>query len=114
MSFSEALSFHPGSFNRLYVGLVRAGEASGSLNEVLTRLAEYIEKTERLKKKIKAGMTYPVVVLLIATGITAGLMIGVVPKFAEMFDEILEGIPLPLLSQAVIGTSLDSHVSSRR
>jgi type IV pilus assembly protein PilC len=105
MSFSEALTFHPGSFNRLFVGLVRAGEASGALNEVLNRLAEYIEKTERLKKKIKAGMTYPVVVLFIAMGITAGLMIGVVPKFADMFDEILEGIPLPLLSQAVIGTS---------
>ncbi len=105
MSFSEALTFHPKSFARLYVGLVRAGEASGSLNEVLNRLAEYIEKTERLKKKIKAGMTYPVVVLVIAMGITLGLMIGVVPKFAEMFDQILEGIPLPMLTQVVIGIS---------
>jgi type IV pilus assembly protein PilC len=105
MNFSEALSYHSSSFSRLYIGLVRAGEASGGLNEVLTRLAEYIEKTERLKKKIKAGMTYPVVVLVIALGITLGLMIGVVPKFAEMFDQILEGIPLPFLTQMVIGTS---------
>jgi type IV pilus assembly protein PilC len=105
MSFSEALAYHTSSFSRLYTGLVRAGEASGALNEVLTRLAEYIEKTERLKKKIKAGMTYPVVVLVIALTITMGLMLGVVPKFAEMFDQILEGIPLPLLTQMVIGTS---------
>ncbi len=114
MSFSESLSYHPRSFSRLYVGLVRAGEASGSLNEVLTRLAEYIEKTERLKKKIKAGMTYPVVVLVIALGITLGLMIGVVPKFAEMFDQILEGIPLPMLTQVVIGSStlLMNHLTA--
>ncbi|MBN2451303.1 MAG: type II secretion system F family protein [Lentisphaeria bacterium] len=105
MSFSEALEFHPRSFNRLYTGLVRAGEASGTMEEVLNRLAEYIEKTERLKKKIRAGMTYPVVVLLIAMAITLGLMIGVVPKFAEMFDQILEGIPLPFLTQMVIGCS---------
>jgi len=105
MSLSEALAYHPGSFNRLYIGLVRAGEASGALNEVLNRLAEYIEKTERLKKKIKAGMTYPVVVLVIALTITFGLMVGVVPKFAEMFDQILEGTPLPTITMVVIGIS---------
>ena len=105
MALSEALEFHERSFNRLYIGLVRAGEAAGALEEVLVKLAEYIEKAERLKKKIKAGMTYPVVVLVIAMMITLGLMVGVVPKFAEMFDEILEGIPLPFLTQMVIGLS---------
>lgn len=105
MSLSEALAFHPKSFSRLYVGLIRAGEASGAMEEVLGRLAEYIEKSERMKKKIKGGMTYPTVVLVIAGGITFGLMVGVVPKFAEMFDEILEGIPLPLLTQWVIAIS---------
>jgi len=105
MSLSEALGAHPKSFNRLYVGLIRAGEASGAMEEVLLRLAEYIEKSERMRKKIKGGMTYPVAVLTIASGITMGLMVGVVPKFAEMFDEILEGIPLPFLTQIVIGIS---------
>ncbi len=105
MSLSEALGYHPRSFSRLYVGLVRAGEASGAMEEVLGRLAEYIEKSERMKKKIKGGMTYPVVVLMIAGTITFGLMVGVVPKFAEMFDEILEGIPLPTLTKIVIGIS---------
>jgi type IV pilus assembly protein PilC len=112
MALSEALLFHPRSFSKLYTGLVRAGEASGAMEEVLGRLADYIEKTERMKKKIKAGMTYPLVVLTIAIAITLGLMIGVVPKFAEMFDEILEGIPLPLLTQFVITISnlLMNHV----
>jgi len=57
MSLSEALADHPKSFSKLYVGLVRAGEASGAMEEVLNRLAEYIEKSERMKKKVKAGMT---------------------------------------------------------
>ncbi len=102
---SEALQEHPRSFNRLYVGLVRAGEASGAMEEVLNRLAEYIEKTEKMKKKVKAGMAYPVVVLTIASCITLGLMIFIVPKFAEMFNEILEGIPLPKLTLIVISIS---------
>ena len=105
MSLSEALEYHPRSFSRLYVGLVRAGEASGAMEEVLNQLAEYIERSEKMKKKVKAGMTYPVVVLTIAITITLGLMIFIVPKFAEMFDELLEGIPLPKLTQMVVGIS---------
>lgn len=105
MSLSEALEFHPKSFSRLYVGLVRAGEASGAMEEVLNQLADYIERSEKMKKKVKAGMTYPVVVLTIAMAITLGLMIFIVPRFAEMFDELLEGIPLPKLTQIVLGFS---------
>ncbi len=105
MALSEALEYHPKSFTRLYVGLVRAGEASGAMEEVLNRLAEYIEKAEKMKKKVKAGMTYPVVVLTIAIAITLGLMIFIVPRFAEMFDELLEGVPLPWLTQKVVGIS---------
>lgn len=105
MPFSEALAMHPRSFSQLYVGLVRAGEAAGALEEVLGRLAEYMEKSLRMRKKIKSGMTYPVVVMVIAVSITLGLMIGVVPQFAEMFNELLEGIPLPGLTVFVIGIS---------
>jgi type IV pilus assembly protein PilC len=105
MPFSEALAMHPRSFSQLYVGLVRAGEAAGALEEVLSRLAEYMEKNLRMRKKIKSGMTYPVVVLVIATVITLGLMMGVVPQFADMFNELLEGIPLPALTAFVISIS---------
>ncbi|MDX9978954.1 MAG: type II secretion system F family protein [Lentisphaeria bacterium] len=105
MPLSEALSLHPRSFSQLYVGLVRAGEAAGALEEVLSRLAEYMEKNLRMRKKIKSGMTYPVVVLVIAVTITLGLMMGVVPQFADMFNELLEGIPLPALTAFVIAMS---------
>jgi len=105
MPFSEALSMHPRSFTQLYVGLVRAGEAAGALEEVLARLAEYMEKSQRMRKKIKSGMTYPVVVLVIAVSITLGLMMGVVPQFAKMFDELLEDVPLPRLTLFVITIS---------
>lgn len=105
MPLSEALSLHPRSFSQLFVGLVRAGEAAGALEEVLSRLAEYMEKNLRMRKKIKSGMTYPVVVLVIAITITLGLMMGVVPQFAEMFNELLEGIPLPALTHFVISIS---------
>ena len=105
MPFSEALAMHPRSFTPLFVGLVRAGEAAGALEEVLVRLAEYMEKGERMRKKIKSGMTYPVVVLVIAVTITLGLMVGVVPQFADMFGELLGDEPLPALTMFVIGLS---------
>lgn len=105
MTFSEALSQHGKSFDKLYVNMIRAGEASGALEQVLSRLAEYMEKAARLKAKVKSALVYPVVVLVIALTITSGLMIFIVPKFAVMFDEMLAGEPLPALTNIVIGIS---------
>ena len=104
-TFSEALAAHPRSFNRLFVNMVRAGEASGSLEVVLTRLAEFMEKAQRIRGKIKSAMVYPLVVLVVAGAITAGLMIYIVPKFAKIFEEMLPGEPLPGLTQFVITAS---------
>ena len=104
-TFSEALAGHPKSFNKLYVSMVRAGEASGAMEVVLTRLAEFMEKAARIAGKVKSAMVYPISVLVIAGGITAGLMIFIVPKFAKMFDEMLPGEPLPELTQFVIDAS---------
>ena len=104
-TLSEALSIHPKSFNKLYVNMVRAGEASGAMEQVLTRLAEFMEKAQKLKSKVKAALTYPVAVLIIALAITGGLMIFIVPKFAQMFDEMLAGEPLPGLTQFVLNIS---------
>lgn len=104
-TFSEALAGHPKSFDKLYVNMVRAGEASGAMEQVLTRLAEFMEKSARLKSKIKTAMVYPVVVLVIALTITTGLMIFIVPKFAKIFSEMLAGEPLPGLTNFVIGIS---------
>lgn len=104
-SFSEALGRYPRSFDRLYVSMARAGEVSGALDQVLDRQAEYLEKRRRLGKKVKGALAYPTVVCLVALLITAGLMIFIVPKFAKMFEEMLNGAPLPALTRWVIGAS---------
>lgn len=103
-TFSEALNGQPKTFNRLYVSMVKAGEASGALDVVLLRLAEFLEKAERIKRKVKSAMTYPIVVMVVAVGITIALMYFIVPKFEEMFREML-GDGLPWITQLVINTS---------
>ncbi len=104
-TFSEALAGHPKSFTKLYVNMIRAGEASGAMETVLNRLAEFMEKAARIAGKVKAAMVYPVIVLTVALTITSGLMIFIVPKFAKMFNEMLAGEPLPGLTVIVIGIS---------
>lgn len=104
-TFSEALSKHPKSFNKLYISMVRAGEASGSLEIVLTRLAEFMEKAQRIAGKVKSAMVYPVAVLTMALGITAALMIFIIPKFGAMFADMLPGESLPGITVFVIECS---------
>lgn len=104
-TFSEALAAHPKSFNKLFVNMIRAGEASGSLEVVLRRLAEFMEKAQRIAGRVKSAMIYPVIVLAVALTITAGLMIFVVPKFSTIFAEMLPGEKLPGLTLVVIGIS---------
>ena len=104
-TFSEALSAHPKSFNRLYTNMVRAGEASGAMETVLNRLAGFMEKSAKLKAKVKAALVYPLAVLVIAGGITVGLMVFIVPKFKLIFSEMLAGEPLPQLTEFVISIS---------
>ena len=104
-TFSEALANHPKSFNKLYVSMVRAGEASGAMEVVLVRLSEFMEKAARIEGKVKSAMVYPISVLCIAGCITAGLMIFIVPKFQKMFEEMLPGESLPMLTEFVMKTS---------
>ncbi|MDD3695104.1 MAG: type II secretion system F family protein [Lentisphaeria bacterium] len=104
-TFSEALANFPRSFNKLYVSMVRAGEASGAMEIVLVRLAEFMEKAQRIAGKVKSAMVYPIAVLTIAMAITAGLMVFVIPKFAKMFEEMLPGETLPGITTFVIAAS---------
>ncbi|OGV39073.1 MAG: pilus assembly protein PilC [Lentisphaerae bacterium GWF2_49_21] len=104
-TFSEALSQHPKTFDKLYLNMIRAGEAAGAMEVILDRLAKFMEKAQKLAGKIKAAMIYPMVVLTIALMITSGLMIFIVPKFEKIFAELLEGEKLPPLTQFVIGIS---------
>ncbi len=102
-TFSESLSQHPRIFNKLFINMVKAGELGGVLEVVLTRLAEYMEKANKLKNKIVSAMVYPIIVLFIAVAILVFLMLFIVPKFKEMFAE--QGGELPLISRIVFGAS---------
>ncbi|MHC4914178.1 MAG: type II secretion system F family protein [Planctomycetota bacterium] len=101
-SLSESMSKHPKAYDRLYVNMVKAGEAGGVLDTILTRLAEFREKSEALRRKIIGSMVYPTVVMLIATVILAFIMIFVIPKFKIMFDEMQLKEGLPALTELLI------------
>lgn len=104
-TFSESLAQHPRIFNKLYVNMVKAGELGGVLEIVLTRLAEFMEKSEKIKAKVISAMVYPIVVLIIAVLILVFLMLFIVPQFEEIFENMLDGAPLPTLTQWVIAVS---------
>ena len=104
-TFSESLTAYPKIFDNLYVNMVKAGEAGGVLEVVLGRLAEFAEKSERIKNKVKGAMIYPIVVLVAAIGITAFLLVAVIPKFQQVFNDMLGGAELPAVTQFVIDAS---------
>ena len=104
-TFSEGLAQHPKVFNRLYVNMVKAGELGGVLEVVLNRLAEFMEKAQKIKGKVVAAMFYPIAVLIVATAILTVLMVYVVPKFEEVFAGMMEGRPLPRFTLIVLGIS---------
>lgn len=104
-TFSESLAGHPKIFTKLYVNMVKAGELGGVLELVLLRLAEFQEKAQKIKNKVVSAMFYPAIVLVIAILIMAFLLVFIVPKFRQIFDDMLGGKPLPALTQFVISTS---------
>jgi len=92
-------------FNKLYVSMVKAGEMGGALEVTLGRLAEFMEKAQRIKGKVKAAMFYPCAVLVVAVAIMGVLMTYVVPKFKEVFTGLMNGAPLPAFTRAVFQIS---------
>ncbi len=104
-TFAEALSQHPKIFSKLFINMVKAGEIGGVLDVVLARLAEFMEKAEKIKTKVKGAMVYPIVVLVMAFGILTFLMIKIVPKFREVFTDMVAGKTLPVITQLVFNTS---------
>ena len=101
--FSLALGEHTKIFPRIYVSMVKAGETAGQLDVILTRLAEYQEATAKLIREIKSAMTYPVISLCLIFGITAFLMVGIIPKFKEIFTAL--GVELPAITVFLLQTS---------
>jgi type IV pilus assembly protein PilC len=101
--FGEAMAEHPLVFDRFYVNMVKAGEESGNIDQILNRLAVYIEKAAKVKGQIKGAMVYPIAILVVAFLVVAGLMIFVIPKFEAVFAS--SGQELPGLTKIVVALS---------
>ena len=102
-SLADALSQHPKVFNNLYTNMVAAGEAGGILDGILARLADTLENGERLKRKVKKALTYPVMLIIVGIAVVIALMTFVVPTFAEQFAALNAELPAP--TQVVMGIS---------
>ncbi len=110
VSISESMKKHPNVFSELYIGMIHAGEVGGILDQVLDRLAIYLESAEELKSKIKSAMTYPVVVLFVAIAAVVILLTFVVPQFAKMFLELGQRLPTPTLILIQLSTFLKKWI----
>ena len=102
---SEALAQHPKIFNRLYVNMVRAGEVGGALEITLRRLAEFMEKAQKIKGKVKSAMFYPAAVMSVAGAILGVMLVFVIPRFKEVFAGLTNGAPLPVFTTLVLNLS---------
>ncbi len=102
-TLSDALRRHPKIFDELYTNMVEAGEVGGALDSILVRLAGYREKSDQLIRKVKGAMVYPSVVIVVATGVTIGMLTFIVPVFAKMFSGL--GAELPGPTQVVMNVS---------
>ncbi|MEM7313149.1 MAG: type II secretion system F family protein [Planctomycetota bacterium] len=96
-TLSEAMSKSPKAFDRLYVNMIKAGEAGGALEVILQRLADFMEKAEDLKRKVKGAMIYPVIVISVAVGILTFIMMKIVPTFRQIFVDFELDLPAPTL-----------------
>src|SRR5947208_3977749 len=94
-TLSEAMAKSPKVFSRLYINMIKAGEAGGALEVILRRLSEFLERSESLKRKVKGAMIYPIVVIMVAVGILAFIMWKIVPVFDKMFQEFGLKLPAP-------------------
>lgn len=102
-TLSEGMAKCPKVFNRLYVNMIKAGEAGGALEVILRRLSEFLERSESLKKKIQGAMIYPIIVILVAVLILTFIMIWIVPVFSKMFEEF--GLKLPVATVLLVNAS---------
>lgn len=111
-NFSDGLLQHPKVFDRLYVNMIKAGEAGGVLGTVLERLSRFMEKAEKIKGKVKSAMTYPVIIVFVAVSIVGALMVFVIPQFEKIFSGMLKGQSMPALTLAVLAVSnfIKNHI----
>jgi len=103
LPLSEAMAKHPKSFDKLYINIVRAGEAGGVLDQMLERLASFMEKSQKLKKQVISALIYPAAVVTVASAILYGIITFIVPRFTQMFSDM--NVPLPALTRTLITVS---------
>lgn len=103
-SFSNSISKHPAVFNQIYISLVAAGEASGTLDGALQRLADQQEKDAEIISKVRGALVYPIVVLFVMAGVVAFMLIAVLPQVRDLYDG-LSDVQLPLLTRLLLATS---------
>ena len=108
-SLSEAFAKNPRVFSRLYINMIKAGEAGGALETILQRLAEFLEASEALKQKIKSAMMYPIFVLLFAVGIMVFIMINIVPAFQAIFDDFDTTLPVMTIMLLTISDAVVNY-----
>jgi len=109
-TFADALKKHPKAFDELYVNLVAAGEIGGILDTILNRLAAYIEKAMKLKKKVKSAMTYPATIVGIAVLVITVILVFVIPQFQSMFADFGQTLPLPTLVVIALSEFIQSYI----
>ncbi len=102
-SLADSLAKHPGCFSRLYVNMIRAAELGGILDTILDRLAGFLEKEQEIRQKVKASLTYPVIVLGFAVAMLNAMFFFVLPTFKSIFDEM--GVPMPPMTAVLFGIS---------
>ena len=102
-TLSEAFAKHPKAFDRLYCNMIKAGEAGGALEAILQRLADFKEKSQSLKRRIKSAMVYPIVVISVACVIVGFILYFIIPKFEAIFKDF--GVPLPGMTIFLIKAS---------
>jgi type IV pilus assembly protein PilC len=102
-TLSEAMAKSPKAFDRLYVNMIKAGEAGGALEVILQRLADFQERAQSLRRKVKSALIYPIVVVLFAAGILTFIMLRIVPEFVKIFEEF--EVELPVMTVALIAIS---------
>jgi type IV pilus assembly protein PilC len=108
-TLSEAMARHPKAFNRLYVNMVQAGEAGGVLDVILQRLAEFMEKAQRLRRRVIGAMIYPTAVITFSVMIVMGIMIVVVPKFKDVFKDFKTTLPAMTMGLMAVADFLAFH-----
>ena len=108
-TLSEGMSKSPKCFNRLYINMIKAGEAGGALEVILQRLAEFQERDQALRRRVKGAMAYPVIVVLVAVGILTFIMMSIVPTFKQIFLDFELKLPMPTLVLIEISNKVSQY-----